>query len=223
VLHSNSFFCNHSGYLFHYLCLLLTCFSVELNAPKDCCARCKVVPPPICCDLCHPDAVSRFVPGLTAIINLQGHRKPKQIKVTPYESSMAEQSLKNELLTCAERMARNLFAISTTLPQCFFTFVDPGSYSRSCPCSQNPVSSRSQESNLVGAFAGRIWWRHYHARQAALSPIQPGQASGHLSCVDPLRSRPDNNQLANSQYAPTRVHSDRAPPQCRSVYSGSSQ
>ena len=66
--------------------------------------------PTVCCDLCNPDAISRFIPGLTAILTPpKATQKPKQIKVTPYESSMAEQRLKDELLTWRKHKARDLF------------------------------------------------------------------------------------------------------------------
>jgi len=180
------FFVTTVGISFTTLVLLLTCFSVELNAPKDCCARCKVVPPPICCDLCHPDAVSRFVPGLTAIINPpKATRKPKQIKVTPYESSMAEQSLKNELLTWRERTARNLFGNIDDFTPMFFYIRRSWIVFSILPMLTKSVSSRSQESNLV-VLRRRIWWRHYHARQAALSPNSTWASFSAISlCVDP--------------------------------------
>ena len=121
-IHSNHFFSNHSAYIFQCSTTFHSFFSVKLNAPKDCCARCKTVHPTVCCDLCNPDAILRIIPGLTVIIiPPKATRKPKQIKVPPYDSSMAEQRLKHDLLTWCKLFGNidyfspNIFLHSSTL------------------------------------------------------------------------------------------------------------
>ena len=78
--------------------------------PKDCCVRCKTVLPTVCCDLCNPDTISCIIPCLAAILTLpKATQKPKQIKVTLYDSSMAEQHLRHNILAWCECKVHDLF------------------------------------------------------------------------------------------------------------------
>ena len=175
-----------------------------------------MVPPTICCDLCHPDAISRFVPGLTAIINPpKATRKPKQIKVTPYESSMAEQSLKNELLTWRERTACNLFGnIDDFTPNVFLhsSILDRILDLAHAHKIQSVLDLKNQTS---WCFAEEYGGDIITLVKRHCPPIQPGQASApSLFVSTPLRSRPDTINSPTHNTLPPVPLKTRAPPQC---------